>query len=126
MSKIPEDVLFRASLEAGLIPCKGCWEGTAEQVRDAAKKLGLTVEEYSEALGANRKALIRELTQHWSELVKKVHYAFAYGLECNDMTHGEVEDEIAFALDRFALMCGLPKHDWDTEYEKQYGETQED
>jgi len=62
----------------------------------------------------------------WNALIKTVHRAFAYGLECNDMTHGEVEDEIAFALDQFALKNGLPVHDWNTEYEDQYGETQSD
>ena len=63
----------------------------------------------------------------WYELVKQVHHAFAYGLECNDMTHGEVEEAIAFALDQFAKKCGLPVHDWDTtDYEDQYGEPQAD
>lgn len=62
----------------------------------------------------------------WYELVKQVHHAFAYGLECNDMTHGEVEEAIAFALDQFAGKNGLPVHDWNIEYEEQYGETQSD
>lgn len=62
----------------------------------------------------------------WKELCKQVHHAFAYGLECNDMTHGEVEEDIAFAMDQFAKKCGLPVHDWDTGYEEQYGEPQAD
>lgn len=57
----------------------------------------------------------------WNELVKMVHHAFAYGLQCNDMTHGEVQDDIAFALDKFAKKYGLPEHDWDTDYEDLYG-----
>lgn len=58
----------------------------------------------------------------WQELCKTVHHAFAYGLQCNDMTHGEVISEISFALDKFAKDHGLPGHDWDTDYEDQYGE----
>ena len=66
------------------------------------------------------------MIEGWDELIKTVHHAFAYGLECNDMNHGEVEEDIAFALDRFAKKNGLPEHDWDTEYEDQYGEPQAD
>lgn len=58
----------------------------------------------------------------WKELCKMVHHAFAYGLECNDMTHGEVEEEIAFALDKFAKENHLPLHDWDADYESLYAE----
>ena len=57
----------------------------------------------------------------WQELCKQVHHAFAYGLMCNDMTHGEVIEDISFALDKFAKEHGLPGHDWDTEYEDMYG-----
>ena len=66
------------------------------------------------------------MIEGWDELIKTVHHAFAYGLECNDMTHGEVEEDIAFALDQFAKKNGLPEHPWDTEYEDLYGEQQED
>lgn len=62
----------------------------------------------------------------WEELVKTVHHAFEYGLHCNDMTFGEIEDDISFALDRFAKENDLPVHDWDTDYEEQYGEPQAD
>jgi hypothetical protein len=63
-----------------------------------------------------------EMMTAWQELCKEVHHAFAYGLECNDMTHGEVISEISFALDKFAKDHGLPGHDWDTYYEDLYGE----
>ena len=66
------------------------------------------------------------MIEGWDELIKTVHHAFAYGLECNDMTHGEVKEDIAFALDRFAKKNGLPEHPWDTEYEDLYAERQED
>ena len=66
------------------------------------------------------------MIEGWDELIKTVHHAFAYGLECNDMNHEEVKEGIAFALDKFAKKNGLPDHDWDTEYEDQYGEPQAD
>lgn len=47
----------------------------------------------------------------WYELIKTVHHAFEYGLHCNDMTFGEIEEDIVFALDRFAKDNGLPV-DW--------------
>lgn len=58
----------------------------------------------------------------WEELCKMVHHAFEYGFHCNDMTPGEVEEDIAFAIDRFARKNGLPEHDWDADYEEQYGD----
>lgn len=62
----------------------------------------------------------------WEELLKTVHHAFEYGLHCNDMTFGEIEDDISFALDKFAKENGLPVHDWDTDYEEQYGNSGEE
>ena len=66
------------------------------------------------------------MIEGWNELIKTVHHAFAYGLHCNDMTYEEVEEDIAFALDRFAKKNGLQVHDWETDYEDQYGEHQAD
>lgn len=126
MSKIPEDVLFKASLEAGLSPCKGSWIGTPEQVRSAAEKLGLTVKEYSEELCAYRKAVMNKLTQDWNDLVKKVHYVIAYFIHANELSDSEAEEDIKVALGQFAKKCGLPEHDWDAEYEDQYGEHNDD
>ena len=70
--------------------------------------------------------LLKDIQKDWLALCKIVHHAFAYGLECNDMTHGEVEEDIAFALDRFAKKNGLPEHPWDIEYEDLYGEQNAD
>ena len=126
MSKIPEDVLFKVSLEAGLIPCKGAWIGTTEQIRSAAEKLGLTTKEYCEELGAYRKDLMNELTRHWSELVKQVHYVIAYFIHANDLSDSEAEEDIEAALDQFAKKCGLPEHDWNAEYEELYGNSREE
>lgn len=63
-----------------------------------------------------------ELTQDWNELVKKVHYVIAYFIHANDLSDSEAEEDIEFALDQFAKKNGLPPHDWDTEYEEQYGQ----
>lgn len=62
----------------------------------------------------------------WGALVKTVHHAFEYGLHCNDMTFGEIEDDISFALDKFAKENGLPVHDWNADYEEKYGEHNDD
>jgi hypothetical protein len=32
----------------------------------------------------------------FEELCKTVHHAFEYGFHCNDMTEGEMEDDISF------------------------------
>ena len=62
--------------------------------------------------------------EDWEELVKTVHHAFEYGLHCNDMTFGEIESDISFALDKFANVNNLPVHDWDADYEETYGDAQ--
>ncbi len=64
---------------------------------------------------------MNELTQDWNELVKKIHYVIAYFIHANDLSDSEAEEDIEFALDQFAKKIGLPEHDWDTEYEEQYG-----
>ena len=55
MKNIPGHVLFKATLESGLTPCKGSWIASPDQVREAAKKLGLSVKEYSAELITHRK-----------------------------------------------------------------------
>lgn len=57
----------------------------------------------------------------WNELLKKVHYVIAYFIHANDLSDSEAEEDIEFALDQFAKKHGLPEHDWDAEYEEQYG-----
>lgn len=63
-----------------------------------------------------------ELLSEWEELVKTCHYNFEYGCHCNDLTLGELESNISFALDKFAKAAGLPLHDWDQDYEEVYCE----
>ena len=48
----------------------------------------------------------------FEELCKTVHHAFEYGFQCND---------ISFALNKFARENNLPEHDFDADYEEQYG-----
>lgn len=62
----------------------------------------------------------------WYELVKRLHYVIAYFIHANDLSTSEAEEEICFALDKFAKENGLPVHDWDTEYEDQYGNSGEE
>ena len=62
----------------------------------------------------------------WQELCKRLHYVIAYFIHANDLSTSEAEEEICFAMDEFAKKNGLPEHDWDTDYEEQYGEPQAD
>ena len=64
----------------------------------------------------------KDLKSEWDYVVKMVHHAFEYGFHCNDMTFGEIEDDIAFALDKFAKAAGFPEHDWDADYEEMYSD----
>lgn len=50
----------------------------------------------------------------WNELIKTLKYNFEYGFHCNDLSHGEMEDNICFALDKFAKANGLPEVDWES------------
>lgn len=49
----------------------------------------------------------------WEEAIKRVKYAIEYGLHCNDLNHGEIEDDICFAFDQLAEKNGLPEIDWE-------------
>ena len=107
---------FDAGKKAILVPITAV-EGLEKAWTDYARETGTAILPYNRC---------EPSIDDWEELVKTVHHAFEYGFHCNDMTHGEVEDDISFALDKFAKENGLPVHDWDTDYEEQYGETQAD
>lgn len=49
----------------------------------------------------------------WKELIRVVKHAWEYGIHCNDMTLGEIEEDISVALDKFAQSRGLTKIDWE-------------
>ena len=56
-----------------------------------------------------------ETMPEWDELIKTVKHAWQYGIHCNDMTLGEIEEDISSALDRFAKANGLPEIKWEEE-----------
>ena len=56
-----------------------------------------------------------ETMPEWDELIKTVKHAWQYGIHCNDMTLGEIEEDISSALDRFAKANGLPEVNWEEE-----------
>lgn len=107
---------FDAGKKAIIVP-RSAVEGLERAWVDYANETGTAILPYNDP--------VRDIGA-WEELVKTVHHAFEYGLHCNDMTFGEIEDDISFALDKFAKKNGLPVHDWDADYEEQYGEPQAD
>lgn len=56
-----------------------------------------------------------ETMPEWDELIKTVKHAWQYGIHCNDMTLGEIEEDVSSALDRFAKANGLPEVNWEEE-----------
>lgn len=58
----------------------------------------------------------------WDEAVKRIHHAIAYGVNANDLSLGELADDICFAMDELARQNGMPEHNWEAEYEDVYGE----
>lgn len=64
--------------------------------------------------------------EDWEALCKRLHYVIAYFIHANDLSTDEAEEEICFALDQFAEKNSLPAHDWDTDYEDQYGNSGEE
>lgn len=57
----------------------------------------------------------QETMPEWNELIKTVKHAWQYGIHCNDMTLGEIEEDISSALDRFAKANDLPEVNWEEE-----------
>lgn len=49
----------------------------------------------------------------FNEAVKRVKHAIEYGFHCNDMSFGEIEDDICFAFDQLAEKNGEPAIDWE-------------
>lgn len=107
---------FDAGKKAIIVPMSAV-EGLEKAWEDYARETGTAILPYHRC---------ETNIEDWEELVKTVHHAFEYGLHCNDMTFGEIESDISFALDKFAKGNNLPVHDWDTDYEDQYGEPQAD
>jgi hypothetical protein len=59
--------------------------------------------------------MINQKIEGFEEAVNHIKYAIRYGLHCNDLTFGEIEDEICFALDLIASKNNLPEIDWEEE-----------
>lgn len=51
----------------------------------------------------------------WQELIRVVKHAWEYGIHSNDMTLGEIEEDISGALNRFAKEMNLPQVNWEEE-----------
>lgn len=105
---------FDGAKKAIIVPLSAV-EGLEKAWEDYANETGVAILPYNRC---------ETSIDDWEELCKMVHHAFEYGFHCNDMTHGEVEDDISFALDRFAKKNGLPEHDWSADYEETYGDSQ--
>ena len=105
---------FDAGKKAIIVPISAV-EGLEKAWVDYAKETGVAILPYSRC---------ETSIEDWEELCKMVHHAFECGFHCNDMTHEEVEDDISFALDRFARKNGLPEHDWAADYEETYGDAE--
>ena len=59
--------------------------------------------------------MINQKIEGFDEAVSHIKYEIRYGLHCNDLSFGEIEDEICFALDLIASKNNLPEIDWEEE-----------
>lgn len=50
-----------------------------------------------------------------ADAIEMIKHAFEYGFHCNDMTHGEVEEDISFAVDKILKHYGHAPVDWDAQ-----------
>lgn len=48
----------------------------------------------------------------WDEFIERVKYVIDYGCHCSDMTQGEIEENLCFAVDQLAEKNGLPEVNW--------------
>ena len=51
----------------------------------------------------------------FQEAVAKVKYDIEYGFHCNDLNHGEIEDDLIFIFDKLAKENGMPAINWENE-----------
>jgi hypothetical protein len=49
------------------------------------------------------------------DAIEMIKHAFEYGFHCNDMTHGEVEEDISFAVNKILKHYGHAPVDWDAQ-----------
>lgn len=51
----------------------------------------------------------------FAEAVKKVKYVINYGCYANDLSLGEIADDLTFVMDKLAKDNGEPEIDWEEE-----------
>lgn len=51
--------------------------------------------------------------EQWEEFVKRVKGVVEGAFHTNDMSSGEAEDDLCFAVDRLAKESGLPEVSWE-------------
>ena len=49
----------------------------------------------------------------FNEAVKKIKYDIEYGFHCNDLSFGEMEDDICSIFDKLAKDNGEPEINWE-------------
>lgn len=49
----------------------------------------------------------------FNEAVDRIRRAIEFGVNCNDLSLGELADEICFAMDKLAEDNGEPEIDWE-------------
>jgi hypothetical protein len=63
------------------------------------------------------------MIKQWNKLIQAMLKVKDYGLHANDMTLGEIEEELEFAIDAVAKANDMPTVDWDnTEYDPENSE----
>lgn len=99
---------FDGAKKAIVVPISAI-EGLEKVWTDYAEESGTAILPY------NR---YKQNIYEWEELCKRLHYVITYFVHANDLSASEAEEEICFAMKRFAEKTGLPVHDWNTEYEE--------
>ena len=51
----------------------------------------------------------------FDEAIKKIKYDIEYGFHCNDLSFGEVEDDLVYIFDKLAKENGEPEINWEEE-----------
>lgn len=51
--------------------------------------------------------------EQWNEFVKRIKAVIEGTFHTNDMSKGESEDDLCFAVDTLGKEAGLPEIDWD-------------
>lgn len=50
----------------------------------------------------------------WDKFIESIKYAIEYGLHCDDLTKGEIEEDICFAIDVLAKENGIEPVNWES------------